>query len=82
MLAGQSFSSLNDLIMYCKNEKTTIYSSFILSILYNFIGLFYAVQGNLKPVIAAILMPLSSISIVLLTTGLSSLYELRLKHKR
>ena len=79
VLSGKSFKILNDLIMYCKNEKTIIYSSFILSILYNFIGLFYAVQGDLKPVIAAILMPLSSISIVILTTGLSSLYELRLK---
>lgn len=79
VLAGEKFNILNDLIGYCKKEKTIIYSSFILSILYNFIGLFYAIQGDLKPVIAAILMPLSSISIVLLTTGLSSLYELKLK---
>ena len=35
---------------------------------YNVIGLYFAVTGQLAPVIAAILMPLSSISIVVFTT--------------
>jgi len=35
---------------------------------YNIIGLYFAVTGQLMPVIAAILMPLSSISIVVFTT--------------
>ncbi len=42
--------------------------SFVLSFLYNIIGLYFAVTGQLEPVIAAILMPLSSISIVGFTT--------------
>jgi Cu+-exporting ATPase len=42
--------------------------SFILSLCYNIIGLSFAVTGHLMPVIAAILMPLSSISVVVLTT--------------
>lgn len=37
---------------------------FIYSIIYNMIGLYFAVQGLLQPVIAAIIMPLSSISII------------------
>ena len=41
---------------------------FILSFLYNIIGLSFAVQGILSPVIAAILMPLSSVSVVLFAT--------------
>ena len=64
--------------MHCRKEKTIVFATFVLSILYNFVGLFFAVQGDLKPVIAAILMPISSISIVLLTTGLSSFYERKL----
>ena len=42
--------------------------SFLLSLCYNVVGLYFAVTGQLKPVIAAILMPLSSISIVVFTT--------------
>ncbi len=75
ILAGQKLHLIDRLIAYCKKEKTIIYTSFILSILYNCIGLFFAVQGTLQPVIAAILMPVSSISIVLLTTGMSRIYQ-------
>lgn len=42
--------------------------AFIFSLCYNLIGLAFAISGHLKPVIAAILMPLSSISIVVFTT--------------
>jgi len=42
--------------------------SFVLSLCYNVIGLSFAVTGRLEPVIAAILMPLSSISIVVFAT--------------
>ncbi|WP_396596828.1 heavy metal translocating P-type ATPase [Dokdonia sp. R86516] len=42
--------------------------AFIFSLFYNLIGLGFAITGNLAPVVAAILMPLSSISIVLFTT--------------
>lgn len=79
ILSGKSFGLLNELILYCRKQKHVIYASFILSILYNFVGLFFAVQGNLQPVIAAILMPISSISIVLLTTGMSAFYARKLK---
>jgi Cu+-exporting ATPase len=82
ILSGKNFSLLNDLIMYCRKQKGIVFSSFVLSIIYNFVGLYFAVQGNLKPVIAAILMPVSSISIVLLTTGLSAAYEMRLKRRK
>ena len=43
--------------------------TFVLSIIYNVIGLYFAVQGILSPVIAAILMPASSISIIFITYG-------------
>ena len=82
VLSGKNFTLLKELINYCRRQKTIIFASFVLSILYNFVGLFFAVQGGLEPVIAAILMPISSISIVLLTTGLSSFYEIKLKRLR
>ncbi len=81
ILSGNNFTLLKELIHYCRKQKQIIYASFVLSVAYNFVGLYFAVQGDLKPVIAAVLMPVSSVSIVLLTTSLSSFYELKLKRK-
>lgn len=58
---------------YARSGKKIVTASFVLSILYNIVGLSFAVQGTLSPMIAAILMPASSISIVMLVTLLSSL---------
>ena len=63
---------LGQFIAYAKAGKKIVMASFILSILYNIVGLSFAVQGILSPVIAAILMPASSISIVLFVSLLSS----------
>lgn len=82
VLSGKNFTLLKELVNYCRRQKTIVFASFVLSILYNIVGLSIAVQGDMEPVIAAILMPLSSISIVLLTTGMSSFYELKLKKLR
>jgi len=38
--------------------------SFAISFLYNVIGIAFAVQGNLSPLVAAVLMPISSVSVV------------------
>ncbi|MBK6522847.1 MAG: HAD family hydrolase [Sphingobacteriaceae bacterium] len=81
ILDGTKFSHLNDLLNYCSYNKLIINISFVLSIIYNIIGLNFAVKGDLEPVIAAILMPASSISIVLLTTGLSSLLAIPIQRK-
>ena len=64
-------SKFNQLYNYIKTSKAAIKIikwSFVLSFFYNIIGLYFAVTGQLAPVIAAILMPLSSISIVVFTT--------------
>jgi Cu+-exporting ATPase len=50
-----------------KRGKRVIWWSFAVSIAYNVVGLSFAVRGDLNPMIAAILMPASSISIVLYT---------------
>jgi len=78
---GKNFGLFPELIRYCKKEKTIIAGSFIISILYNIIGLYFAVQGTLEPVIAAILMPISSVSIVIFTTSMSSVLATKLKTK-
>jgi Cu+-exporting ATPase len=44
---------------------------FAVSVVYNLIGTTFAVQGLLQPVVAAVLMPFSSIGIILLSTALT-----------
>ncbi|WP_127126088.1 heavy metal translocating P-type ATPase [Pseudoflavitalea rhizosphaerae] len=66
-------------IRLCRANKNIVIASFVLSILYNIIGIFFAVQGVLSPLIAAILMPASSLSIVTLTFGCSNLLAQRWK---
>lgn len=73
ILDGTSFNDLKTFIEFAKASQKVIIASFILSLLYNVIGLWFAVNGTLSPVVAAILMPVSSISIVLFTTGASSM---------
>jgi len=68
ILDAKKLSLLPKFIHGAKKGVKTIKMSFVLSFLYNIIGLYFAITGQLEPVIAAILMPLSSISIVGFTT--------------
>jgi Cu+-exporting ATPase len=79
IIEANQLSHLSRFIQLCKANKNIIIASFVLSIVYNVIGLFFAVQGNLSPLVAAILMPSSSLSILLITFGSSSLIASWLK---
>lgn len=68
ILEASKFKQLFNYIKASKRAMTIIKLSFVLSLLYNIVGLYFAVTGQLAPVVAAILMPLSSISIVGFTT--------------
>lgn len=68
ILEASKFRQLYHYIKASKRAITIIKLSFVLSLLYNVVGLYFAVTGQLAPVVAAILMPLSSISIVAFTT--------------
>jgi Cu+-exporting ATPase len=67
IIMGSYLFKLDSLWRIVKRGKRVIWWSFFISILYNVVGLSFAVSGNLNPMIAAILMPASSISIVLFT---------------
>ncbi len=55
------------IITFVHSGKQVIKLSFGLSILYNILGLWFAANGLLSPLVAAILMPASSISIIVVT---------------
>jgi len=78
ILQGDEIGHLSRLMRFARAGKPIVTGSFILSILYNCIGLTFATQGLLSPLIAAILMPASSISIVIFVTMASTLTARRL----
>lgn len=73
ILDASKFDRLYHYIKISKSAIKIIKWSFFLSFIYNCIGLYFAVTGQLAPVVAAILMPLSSISIVVFTTITSNI---------
>ncbi|WP_250434414.1 heavy metal translocating P-type ATPase [Hanstruepera flava] len=79
ILDATKFNKLYRFIKASKSAIKIIKWSFILSFIYNIIGLYFAVTGQLAPVIAAILMPLSSISIVVFTTIATNLIGRKLE---
>ncbi|WP_282036966.1 heavy metal translocating P-type ATPase [Saccharicrinis aurantiacus] len=68
ILEAKHFSRLHQFVRYAQKSLRIVKQSFIISICYNFIGLAFAISGNLSPVVAAILMPVSSITVVVFTT--------------
>ncbi len=77
ILDAKSFKYLKDFINFSFTSKKIIITSFIISFFYNLIGIGFAIQGTLSPVISAVLMPISSISIVVFTTVTTNLIAKR-----
>src|SRR5699024_5001552 len=67
ILDAKEFYKIPEFLQFSKKSIQVIKWAFLLSLLYNIIGLGFAVTGHSRPVVAAILMPLSSISIVVYT---------------
>jgi Cu+-exporting ATPase len=75
ILDATQFHKIAYFMKFSKNAMKTIYMSFTLSLLYNVVGLSFAVSGNLLPIVAAIIMPLSTITIVSFVTIMSNIYS-------
>lgn len=64
ILGSQAFRFLPDFLNYLQKSRLIIMGAFMLAFLYNVAGLYFAVRGALSPVVAAILMPLSSVTVM------------------
>ena len=78
ILDASKFKLLPQFLKLSKKTMTIIIISFVISFLYNLIGMYFAVTGQLSPVVAAILMPLSSISVVTFVTVSTNLIAKKL----
>ncbi|MGJ8661829.1 MAG: HAD-IC family P-type ATPase, partial [Bacteroidota bacterium] len=68
IIEANKLSHLDQLLKTSAFSKTMITVCMVFSISYNVVGLSFAITGNLSPLIAAILMPISSITVVFLST--------------
>ncbi len=65
ILDSGRLAALPGILRGCRRLRWVTGLSYCLALVYNVVGLSYAVTGTLSPVVAAILMPLSSVSVVL-----------------
>lgn len=78
ILDAANFSKINKFLKLSRKAIVVIKMSFILSLLYNVVGLTFAVSGNLLPLVAAIIMPLSTVTIISFVTLMSNFYTRKL----
>jgi Cu+-exporting ATPase len=72
ILAAGMVPRLHDILRFAKTSVRIVRLSFMISSLYNVAGLTIAARGLLSPVFCAILMPLSSITVVVFACGLTN----------
>ncbi|WP_288764105.1 heavy metal translocating P-type ATPase metal-binding domain-containing protein [uncultured Weeksella sp.] len=68
ILDAKEFQRIPWFMKMSKYTMRLVVAAFIISFMYNVIGLSFAVTGYLEPVVAAILMPISSASVILFAT--------------
>lgn len=75
ILAAENLSCLPIYINFARYARRVLIAAFLLSLVYNVIGLSFAVTGVLTPLVAAVFMPLSSWSVVAVSWGAMKLRE-------
>ena len=71
IIDAKRLNSLSNILNVSRSSKRIIFGSFIIALIYNAFGIYFAVRGELSPIFAAILMPISSVTIISFTTLLS-----------
>lgn len=61
----------HELLRYSRTTVRIVRASFLVSTIYNLVGVAIAATGNLSPIVCAVLMPLSSVSVVAFACGLT-----------
>jgi Cu+-exporting ATPase len=72
IMAADMVPRLQEVLRFAKSSVRVVRLSLLISALYNVVGLSIAARGQLSPVICAILMPLSSVTVVAFACGLTT----------
>jgi Cu+-exporting ATPase len=70
--AASTVPRLADVLCFAKQAVRVVRASFVISAIYNAAGIAIAASGNLSPVVCAILMPLSSVTVVGFACGVTA----------
>ncbi len=68
IIESSSFYKLHKYLKFINYSMNIVRISFILSFIYNIVGISFAVSGHMTPLLAAVLMPVSSVSVVAFVT--------------
>ncbi|WP_161887987.1 heavy metal translocating P-type ATPase [Pontibacter russatus] len=68
ILDATAFNKLSKFLSFSKTTMLIILATFAVSLVYNVFGLTLAVQGLFSPIVSAILMPISSLSVIVFAT--------------
>lgn len=74
IMEGQVVPRMHQILAFSRDTRKVIFANLSLSLLYNTVGLSFALTGALTPVVSAILMPVSSISVVISATVLTNYF--------
>lgn len=73
IFSANNFVDLPKTLKFIRSSRWILWSTLLFAFIYNGIGLYFAINNLLSPIIAAILMPASSITVVLFGVSTSSL---------
>ena len=69
ILDARALPQFSSMLRFARSARHTVIILFVISFLYNVVGLTFAVQGALTPLVAAVLMPISSLTVVGVALG-------------
>lgn len=72
ILHADEFARLPQFVQLARSGVRIVNRAYYIALIYNIVGLSYAVTGALSPLVAAVLMPLSSVTIVLFGVGMGN----------
>ena len=79
ILGSKTVTKIPSILSFSKKTITVVFLAFGFSFLYNIVGLSFAMAGKLTPLISAILMPVSSVTVVGFVTLMVGLFGMKFK---
>ena len=73
IMTSDALRNLPEFMNFARISQMIVIAAFTISFLYNIVGISFALTGKLTPLVAAILMPLSSVSVVVFATATTNL---------
>ena len=79
IMAAPMVAALGEVLKFSKRSMSVVRGAFFISGLYNVLGIAIAASGRLSPIVCAILMPLSSVTVVAFACGATTWFGRRLR---